>query len=170
MSFNNKTPIMQFASFMRNIGVPWVFAYGNHDTESMATLTEKEVDYLLQLLSFKMSRNLLYPYVQPNITGRNNQMLEIRNTNGKLVQALFILDSNSYIEGVMNEYDYIHDDQAEWYENEIKKLSQKEGYTVPSMIFFHIPLQEYQTAYNLYKNNSKEVTYHFGKVGEKMNQ
>lgn len=167
MSFNNKTPIINFAGFMRNLGIPWVFAYGNHDTESIATLTDKEVDSIFQMLSFKTSKNLLYPYVQPNITGRNNQMLEIRDKDGKLLQALFILDSNSYIDGKNNEYDYIHDDQVAWYENEVKKLSLKEGYTIPSMLFFHIPLQEYQTAYSLYKNNSKEVTYHFGNIGEK---
>ena len=25
---------MQFASFMRNLGVPWAFPYGNHDTDA----------------------------------------------------------------------------------------------------------------------------------------
>ncbi len=167
MSFNNKTPLIIFDSFMRNLGVPWAFTYGNHDTESMATLTEKDVDDLFKMLSFNTSKNFLYPYIQPDITGRNNQIIEIRNKNGKLLQDLFLLDSNSYIEGQIKDYDYIHEDQVQWYEENVKKLSQKEGYTIPSMLFFHIPLQEYQIAYNLYKNNSQEVTYHFGKIGEK---
>lgn len=167
MSFNNKTPLIIFASFMRNLGVPWAFTYGNHDTESMATLTEKDVDDLFKMLSFNTSKNFLYPYIQPDITGRNNQIIEIRNKNGKLLQDLFLLDSNSYIEGQIKDYDYIHEDQVQLYEENVKKLSQKEGYTIPSMLFFHIPLQEYQIAYNLYKNNSQEVTYHFGKIGEK---
>jgi len=45
LSFNNSAPLIQFASFMRNIGIPWAFAYGNHDTESLAILTEKEVKH-----------------------------------------------------------------------------------------------------------------------------
>lgn len=35
-----------------------------------------------------------------------------------------------------------------------------------SMLFFHIPLQEYKTAYDLYMNGSENVKYHFGIVGE----
>lgn len=32
------------------------------------------------------------------------------------MQALFLMDSNDYIDGgKINEYDYIHDDQVEWY-------------------------------------------------------
>lgn len=166
MSFNNNTPIMEFASYMRNIGVPWAFAYGNHDTESLATLTEKEVDNLFKMLSYKNSKNLLYPYKQPNITGRNNQMIEIRKQNGELLEALFLLDSNSYLDDVMDNYDYIHDDQVEWYENQIKNLTEKEEQEIESMLFFHMPLNEYQIAYDLYKQNSEEVEYHFGKIGE----
>ncbi len=166
-SFNNNAPIMQFASFMRNIGVPWVFAYGNHDTESLAILSEGEVDSLFQSLSFKNSRNLLYPYVQPDIYGRNNQIIEIRGKHQQLIQALFVLDSNSYIDKGINQYDYIHDDQVLWYEEEIQNMSNKEGHLISSLAFFHMPLNEYQEAYTLYKQGSTEVQYHFGEIGEK---
>ncbi|MDE7263161.1 MAG: metallophosphoesterase family protein [Anaeroplasmataceae bacterium] len=166
-SFNNNAPIMQFASFMRNTGIPWAFTYGNHDTESLAVLSEKEVDKLFQQLSFKNSRNLLYPYKQPDIYGRNNQIIEIRGKNDQLIQALFLLDSNSYIDKGINQYDYIHDDQVDWYKKGIQDLSDKEGRLISSMAFFHMPLNEYKEAYTLYKQNSKEVIYHFGKIGEK---
>ena len=36
------------------------------------------------------------------------------------------------------------------------------------MVFFHIPLQEYRTAYELYEKGSHEVTYFFGENREKM--
>lgn len=166
-SFNNNAPIMQFASFMRNIGVPWAFTYGNHDTESLAILTEDAVDSLFKSLSFKRSRNLLYPYIQPNIYGRNNQIIEIRGKENQLIQALFLLDSNSYIDTGVNNYDYIHDDQVEWYEKSIQQLSLKEGKTISSLAFFHMPLNEYQEAYTLYKKGSNAVIYHYGEIGEK---
>lgn len=167
-SFNNTAPVMQFASFMRNLGIPWAFTYGNHDTESLANGSVSEMDTLFQALSFKTSGNLLYPYIQPDITGRNNQLIEIRNADGSLNQALFLLDSNDYIDGVMNQYDYIHDDEVEWYRKQVERLNGEEGRLVSSLLFFHMPLQEYRTAYELYEAGSAEVEYFFGVNNEKM--
>lgn len=169
-SFNNRAPIMQFASFMRNVGIPWAFTYGNHDTEVLAVITENEMDELLKELSYRNSKNLLYPYIQPDIYGRSNQMIEIRHNDGSLMQAVFLIDSNDYVEGTkgINEYDYIHDDQVEWYKEKVSELSEKEGYTIPSMMFFHIPLQEYREANRLYEQGSDEVKYYYGILGEKM--
>ena len=168
-SLNNRAPIMQFASFMRNIGIPWAFTYGNHDTEAMSVINDGQFDELMKSLSYRSSQNLLYPYIQPDIYGRSNQMIEIRHKDGSLMQSLFLLDSNDYIPGgQLNEYDYIHDDQVDWYEKQVKQLSQKEGYTIPSMLFFHIPLQEYKEAYELYEKGSDEVKYYYGEIGETM--
>ena len=77
-SFNNTAPVQQFAAFMRNTGVPWAFTYGNHDTESMAIGSKEDLDELYKSLSWKTSKNLLYPYIQPKVNGkqiwgRNNQ-------------------------------------------------------------------------------------------------
>lgn len=168
-SLNNQAPIMQFSSFMRNIGIPWAFTYGNHDTEAMSVITDEQFDELMQSLSYRNSKNLLYPYIQPDIYGRNNQMIEIRHRDGTLMQALFLLDSNSYVpNGRLNEYDYIHDDQVEWYEKQVLQLSKKEGYTIPSMLFFHIPLQQYKEAFELYEKKSDQVKYYYGEIGETM--
>lgn len=167
-SLNNEAPVMQFASFMRNIGIPWAFTYGNHDTERMATGTPEEIGKLYQALSYKNSGTLLYPYTQPEITGRNNQLIRIENPDGSTRQALFLIDSNAYTGDGVNDYDYIHDDQVDWYADEVRKLSNKEENVVPSMIFFHIPLQEYRTAYELYEKGNDEVNYYFGEVGETM--
>lgn len=168
MSLNNSAPVGQFAAFMRNIGIPWAFTYGNHDTESLATLSEQDLDALYRSLSYKTSGTLLYPYVQPEIMGRNNQLLEIRNRDGSLMQALFLIDSNAYTGTGFNVYDYIHDDQVDWYAEQVERLNKEEGHTIPSMVFFHIPLQEYRTAYELYERGSDEVTYFFGENGEEM--
>ncbi len=168
-SFNNSAPVMQFANFMRNTGIPWAFTYGNHDTEELATLNRTEVDILMKSLSYKSSKNLLYPYVQPDIYGRSNQMIEIRAEDGSLMQALFLIDSNDYIaSGSINEYDYIHDDQVEWYKRTVTGLSEREGHTVSSMIFTHIPLREYKEANDLYEQGSSDVIYYYGILGEKM--
>lgn len=169
-SLNNRAPMEQFAAFMRNTGIPWAFTYGNHDTEAMACITADEFDELMKSLSFKSSGNLLYPYIQPDIYGRSNQLIEIRHSDGTLMQALFLLDSNDYLPDAsgFNVYDYIHDDQVEWYKDQVLALNKKEGKQIPSMIFFHIPLQEYRTANELYEAGSEEVTYYYGILGESM--
>ncbi len=168
LSLNNSAPVSQFAAFMRNVGIPWAFTYGNHDTESMATLSTNDLDDLYKSLSYKTSGTLLYPYVQPGITGRNNQLIEIREPDGSLRQAIFLIDSNAYTGEGLNAYDYIHDDQVDWYEGQVKRLEGEEGGPVSSMVFFHIPLQEYRTAYELYEVGSDQVTYFFGENNEKM--
>ncbi|MBR6015024.1 MAG: metallophosphoesterase, partial [Firmicutes bacterium] len=168
LSLNNTAPVGQFAAFMRNLDIPWAFTYGNHDTESMASAGTSELNDVYKALSYKTSGTLLYPYVQPEITGRNNQVIEVRNADGSLNTALFLIDSNSYTGAGLNDYDYIHDDQVEWYESEVKRLNAEEGHTVASLMFFHIPLQQYRTAYELYESGSDEVTYYFGANNEKM--
>ena len=168
MSLNNSAPVYQFAAFMRNLGVPWAFTYGNHDTESLATLKKQELNEVYKSLSYQTSGTLLYPYVQPEIMGRNNQMIEVRNADGSLNTALFLIDSNAYTGEGINVYDYIHDDQVEWYADEVERLQAEEGRQISSMAFFHIPLQQYRTAYELYESGSDEVTYFFGENGEKM--
>ena len=167
-SLNNTAPVMQFAAFMRNTGIPWAFTYGNHDTEAMAATDEKSLDSVYRSLSWKTSKNLLYPYVQPGVTGRNNQMIEVRNPDGSLNTALFLIDSNAYTGNGFNDYDFIHDDQVDWYASMVKRLCKEEGHVISSMAFFHIPLQEYKTAYQLYEEGSPEVTYYFGSNEEKM--
>ncbi|MBR6403087.1 MAG: metallophosphoesterase family protein [Eubacterium sp.] len=167
-SFNNTAPVQQFAAFMRNLGIPWAFTYGNHDTESYAATPDDELDLLYKWLSWKTSKTLMYPYVQPDITGRNNQLIELRNSDGSLNQALFLIDSNAYTGAGLNKYDYIHDDQVEWYKENVLREEKEAGHIVPSMVFFHIPLQEYKEAYELYESGSSDVKYYFGSNDEKM--
>ena len=167
-SFNNTAPVQQFAAFMRNTGIPWAFTYGNHDTESYAASSSSTLDALYQSLSWKTSRTLLYPYIQPEITGRNNQEIERREQDGSLDYALFLIDSNAYTGEGLNKYDYIHDDQVAWYRSEVLRLNTEAGHTIPSLIFFHVPLQQYKTAYELYEQGSSEVTWFFGENNEQM--
>jgi hypothetical protein len=166
-SLNNYTPMMQFASFMRNIGIPWAFTYGNHDTERIATSSDKEISALLDQFSYQKTGSLLYPEVIPQITGRSNQVILIENSDKTLRQALYFIDSNSYASNVINDYDYIHNDQVQWYENSLHTLQDEYGALPASLIFTHIPLREYQTAYELYNQGDPAVTYHYGIVGEK---
>lgn len=165
LSLNNYTPIQQFCSFMRNIGVPWTFVYGNHDTESISTASFQKIDALFKKYTYSNTRSLLYSEQRPNISGRYNQYIKILNKDHSINQVLFLLDSNQYL-GSMTDYDYIHDDQVKWYENTLLSLK-KDGNIPNSMIFCHMPIEEYQDAYQLYKQNNKQVKYYFGEIREK---
>ena len=165
-SLNNTAPVQQFAAFMRNTGVPWAFTYGNHDTEAMAAKGKESLNTLYMRLSWKTSKNLLYPYAQPDIMGRNNQVIEVRNADGTLNSALFLIDSNAYVGQGFSKYDYIRDEQVDWYAENVRRLFTEAGRTLPSYCFFHIPLQEYATADALYRAGSDEAIYCFGFNGE----
>lgn len=166
-SVNNASPVEEFARFMERIGIPWAFVYGNHDTETIATHDAEKLNTVLSKYSFSThGGKLLFSETQPKITGRNNQLIKIENQDGTINQALFLLDSNAYLNTGGGEYDYIHDDQVEWYEENVKEMSKKEEKTVSSLLFFHIPLQQYEEAYELYKKGSKDVTYYFGNIDE----
>ena len=168
MSFNNSAPVYQFAAFMRNLDIPWAFTYGNHDTESLASMNKTQLNEVYKSLSFKTSQKLLYPYTQPQISGRNNQLIKLKNSDGSLNTGLFLIDSNAYTGEGINVYDFIHDDQVDWYAFKVKEMNAEAGHTVNSLAFFHIPLQQYRTAYQLYEAKSDEVKYYFGENNEKM--
>lgn len=60
-----------------------------------------------------------------------------------------LLDSNDYT-GFFSNYDAIHQDQIEWYKSEIISIAQEEQRTpaeISSLAFLHIPVTEYEDAY-----------------------
>ena len=162
LSFDNVAPIRQFASFMSNLGVPWTFTYGNHDGEPLAVLDNRGLDSLFRELAILSPDLLLYPQCPTDSSGRSDRLLEIVNEDGGLRMALFLLDSGGCADGDLLSYDYVRDDQVERYRQEVMRLSAREGSLVPSLIFLHIPLTEYRTAWELYRRGSSDVSYFFG--------
>lgn len=110
-----------------------------------------------------------------NITGRTiirGDKTALLNENEHIaVSVIFIENENGefLIQKTSQEkFDFIHDDQVNWYKEQILRLNKEEGKTVSSLGFFHIPLQQYKTAYDLYESGSSEVKYFFGSNDEKM--
>lgn len=165
-NINNMKTAKQFASLMEKMQVPWTMCFGNHDVESYS-LTNRE-----KIADFYASSDLEYCIFRKNPTdtdifGFGNQIINIRNSDNTLNTSLVIFDSNAYVNGNMFKYDIIHDDQVEWYKNSIISLSTVENgiaedCVVSSLAFFHIPLNEYQTAWDLYTSGSDEVEYLYG--------
>lgn len=157
-SVDNMKSFTLLCDFFENIGVPWTFTFGNHDTEGFAMADSNDIIRATQAYV-----KCLYQYNDP-LGGRTNLFINIRNQNKQIIQSLVLLDSGEYVEGG---YDSISQPQIEWYANRITELSNEQGKIVPSMLFFHIPFEEWNMIYEKYKEQSAEITYYYGRIGEK---
>ena len=158
-TFNNKNSARLFANLMEQLGVYWAPAFGNHDTESYSYFTREDI------CDFYTSGEFPHCLLQAGpeeVDGAGNYVVNI---------------SQSYlgdriIDGIVMKYDRIHDNQVEWYKNQINALTEENGGETPkSLAFFHIPLIEYKDAWQEYVDNDSQdtenVKYYYGKVGEK---
>lgn len=168
-TLNNKTPLFQLRTFMNNIGIPWVIVYGNHDTETEATESAEEISRSYAEYA-RQNPSLLYADRQPDIYGRYNQYIQIRNQDGSLNRILFLMDSNDYVvtEDGFRAYDSVHENQIQWYGDTIRKISGEEGRCVPSFVFMHIPLPAFAQAKEALENGTGEAEYQFGVNAEKV--
>lgn len=171
-TFNNKENAKLFASLMEQLGVYWCATLGNHDSESYAYFSRQAVGELYESGDYP---HCLFQCGDESIDGVGNYTINVKNSNGEITQSLIMLDSNSYIKGnipgVDWKYDCVHENQIAWYENEIKELTaENNGVTPKSLAFFHIPIQEMQTAYYEYRDNdftdTEDVKYYYGETGE----
>jgi len=155
-TFDNLREAKMFATMMESLGVYWTVTFGNHDSEIYSMFR------LDRIAEFYASEDLKYCLFQrgpANIDGEGNSIINIKNTAGEITQSLVFIDSHSYIDGSLtNEYDNIHENQIEWYRQEITNLSAMNGKTVKSLAFFHIPLNEYADAWEEYINNGEQDT------------
>lgn len=163
-TLNNLRAAKIFADLMSQFKIPWTITFGNHDTERYSLYDREAISNFYSQLE-----GCLFTPGPEDVFGYGNHIITLHNSSGELYQAIVMLDSNSYIEGnVTNKYDIIHDDQLDWYEESIRKLSEGREALVPSLMFFHIPFKEFNDAYNLYSEGDESVTYYYGVKNEKV--
>jgi len=120
-----------------NSQTPWAVVLGNHDDEGGVS-RQKIIDHI---------KDKPYSVTEPgpeNIQGVGNYVLKILDGEKPAV-LLYCLDSNAYstIKGV-GRYGWFGADQIQWYRDQSAELTRKNGGTpLPSLAFFHIPLNEY---------------------------
>ena len=151
-----------FIKYMDKYETPWVFVYGNHDAES-SQLNYKKSD-LSNYLSNSDSEYLLYKegYVEEGKENRyGNFSINIYNSSKtKLLGAFIILDSGEHDYSI-GEYQYITEGQIDWYKSEIDRLQDlynanpgdNQYEIIPTIVFTHIQLPEFKTAYVKALNN-----------------
>jgi predicted MPP superfamily phosphohydrolase len=156
---------------MDSYAVPWAYVFGNHDAtgvlspfvERSQSIANKEA--LTTVL--EGSEYCLYDRGLTDIDGFGNYIVNIKSGD-RIVETLFFLDSGEYIKEEDLQYDFVTEDdlmdtgiiypsQINWYEQTVNKLTEYNGTVVPSLMFFHIPLPEYRTAYDLWNTGSEEA-------------
>ena len=123
--------------------INWAMVLGNHDDEGSSG--RHELMNTLQSLPFCLSR----PGPQ-EITGVGNFYLPVFSAdNHKNKAILYFLDSNSYAPEGLGTYDWIRPNQVSWYLTTARELCQQnKGTPLPALLFFHIPIPEYNLAYD----------------------
>ena len=153
---------MAVATLFNEAEIPFVVVMGNHDAEYM----EKDAIYDL-LLKFPFYVGQKGP---ENITGCGNCVLPIYDSKEKeqIMALLYCIDSNDYQPNKFyGPYDWIHFDQIAWYRDQSTSFTARNnGYPVPSLAFFHIPLVEYDQVASQGKlvGNKLEEEAHYSKV------
>ena len=145
-----KQAMNNVAQPMEQRGIKWAVTFGNHDEDSTPNAGLYEEEMLQFYMAYKHNVN------QPGergITGTGNTHLLIQSSQGsKATFNLWLLDSGRYapdtiagqdFEGYPT-WDWLRFDQVAWYYETSKKLEEKLGYKVPSLMFIHIPLWEYR--------------------------
>lgn len=123
--------------------IPFAFVFGNHDPEREASSEE--------LLSYYQEHGTLTYDADPDLYGCGNSNLTVLSSDGtKTAFNLWFFDSGSANpDKETGGYDYVREDQIEWYKQTAAKLKEENGgETVPSLLFQHIIMPEvYETLY-----------------------
>lgn len=136
-----------FAEFMEDMHTPWAFVYGNHDSQFDSS---KYTIYNL----LKQYPNCLFARGPVDVYGESNYLVNIyKGTKSpeNLAYSLVMLDSGMYPEAesvALTDwvYDWIHQDQIDWYNWAIDGL-QAINPDIQSSMFFHIPIRQFADMY-----------------------
>lgn len=133
-----KMAIDQYMSIFEEYGIPVTMVPGNHDDDRILVTKEEE-------LAMYEKYNCFIGYDDaPEVYGCGSHNLPIYSSadRNKPVYNLWMFDSGSY-DNEFGGYDYVHDDQVEWYLNKSNLLKEANGgKVVPSMVFQHIVVKE----------------------------
>ncbi|MDE5616174.1 MAG: metallophosphoesterase, partial [Clostridia bacterium] len=135
-----KSLLKKLISKMESYEIPWAPTYGNHDMEGVASIQWQSKRY-------ESAKYCLFERGEEDLYGMGNYSISI-SENGEIVYTLMFMDNGRYIkyeDGSKREI-YISEEQTEWYEREMKKISSYNKKQTPSMLFSHFAMPEMRTA------------------------
>ena len=169
-SLNNKYSHTYFARLMERLGVYWTVNFGNHDSEIYNFYDRAEVAAMYENDEYKYC---LFSAGPEDVSGYGNHVINVKNSAGAVTQSLIMMDTHAYTEndplGLAWDYDYVKEDQIQWYRDVIDLYAPEGDSVHKSLLFIHIPLIEVHDAYweyvNRYSQNT-DVKFISGHAGE----
>ncbi len=133
--------------------IPFAVVMGNHEHD------DREFDIGKVFDIYSGYDNCLIRNDDKNITGYGNYYIALKGKSNKTKCLLFFVDSGKSRSDNLDisAYDWVHDDQIEWFEKVADSFREKNGGEyVPALVFQHMPVTE---IYNLLKEvNFKDGT------------
>ncbi len=180
-TFNNLSGARAFAYLMESLGVYWTFTFGNHDTEAYSYYSREDI---VEFYEERLTKDFEYCLFQRGFSGEDegygNTVIKVKNSDGIITQAIFTLDSHSYIDndifGVAWKYDNLHKSQVDWYKSQVSTMISSniainpDMTTLDNIAFLHIPVGEYRDAWKEYteagEKDTENVKLIYGVMGE----
>lgn len=173
--YENRPAFETFAAFAESLCIPWAFVFGNHDAEGRASKPELDA-----FLSDPSLRYCIYESGPPMKPGAGSvpatapmghyRYSVCRSDWERPAAVLLFMDSGSGLPKTeaaaadrsldrFGDYDCFHEDQIEWYENEIEAVRREFGAAkssdVPTLAFFHIPTKEFIAEYDAARRENR---------------
>lgn len=146
---DNQTATEKLIEVMEGCGKPWAVIFGNHD--SQGDLSRNDLASM-----FEQAEHCLFARGPEELSGVGNYVINVYNhaDPSHLDAALVLLDSHTDTNKTL-QYEPIYRDQVKWYAENIKGLQKiysaqenNRAAVIPSLVFQHIPLNEYETAWD----------------------
>ena len=146
--------LQRLINVMESLERPYMFVYGNHDSEELTKGSSKKElhEYLLSC----DAQYLIYgdEYSEPNTENYRDvrygvYSVKLCDLDSKELLGAYIALDNGYYDSRISSYTSISEGQINWYKNKISKLQDEfkgEG-VVPTVVFDHIQLPEVYNAY-----------------------
>lgn len=132
--------LRRITGVMAKAGVPYAISLGNHDAEQ--DLTRNELYEIIRTLPGCINGRYNTPTER-----QGDFVIPIATADGTACAArIYVMDSNDY-NADDHTYAGVSASQVAWYEERSEADAKRYGATLPSLLFLHIPLNEYATAY-----------------------
>ena len=146
----NRKRANQYAQIFEQLGVYWGGVLGNHEGDNKYSVTRTEmVDIFSSYDHCVMRRG------PEAIDGDCNYVIRLLDKDGKLLKAIFCLDTFDEISeetaatltlyDKRTPYDGAHENQVQWYREKAEALKETDG-DYKSIMLMHIPLHAYDEA------------------------
>ncbi|MBR0536091.1 MAG: metallophosphoesterase [Clostridia bacterium] len=117
-------------------GIPFCYVLGNHEHDN---LQEEQI-----VEAYKQYETMIGVNDETAPRGNFNCNILVKNSEGtEDILNLWFIDSNNLCDDrELSMYDWVHQDQIEWYEKKSKKIADEHKRVIPAILFQHIPVYE----------------------------